>query len=77
MAASMSLIGSRHYLHIRHLVGASIPARQARRLEPLGNPDVVERELAVRLRSRVPEVLAAVGCGGLLIVILFMMIKPF
>jgi uncharacterized membrane protein len=77
VAVGMSLIASRHYRRVRQLVGASITPRAARSLEPLGEPARVEAELAARLRSRVPEVLAAIGGGGLLTVIMLMVIKPF
>jgi hypothetical protein len=77
VTVGMARIGSRHYLHIRQLVGASISSRQARGLEPISDPERVDRELAARLRSRVPELLAAIGGGGLLIVIWLMVVKPF
>jgi hypothetical protein len=73
----MGLTASRHYLRIRQLVGASISSSQARSLEPLGEPESVDRELAARLRSRVPELLVAMGGGGLLLVIWLMVVKPF
>lgn len=76
VAVAMSVIGSRHYVHLRHLVGASISPRKARRLEPLGDPERVERELAARLGSRVPEWLTVIGGIGLLIVIWLMVVKP-
>jgi hypothetical protein len=77
VAVAMALIGTPHYLRIRQLVGASISSRQARRLEALPEPGSVEGELAARLRSRRPELLAAIGGGGLLAVILLMVVKPF
>jgi hypothetical protein len=77
VAVGMALIASRHYLRIRQLVGASISSRQARGLEPLGEPESVERELAARLGSRVPEWLTAIGGGGLLMVVWLMVVKPF
>ena len=77
VTVAMLLIASPHYMHIRQLVGASISSRQVRSLEPLGELESVERELAARLRSRVPELLAAIGGGGLLIVIWLMVVKPF
>jgi len=76
VSIAMSAIGSRHYLHLRHLVGASISPRKARGLEPLGDPERVERELAARLCSRVPESLTAIGGIGLLVVIWLMVVKP-
>lgn len=39
VSVAMSLIASRHYLQVRHLVGASLPARQVRDLEPLGDAE--------------------------------------
>jgi hypothetical protein len=77
VAVGMGLTASRHYLRIRQLVGASISSSQARSLEPLGEPESVDRELAARLRSRVPELLVAMGGGGLLLVIWLMVVKPF
>ena len=60
--------------------GASTSPRQARTPRPPApppDPERVEEELAARLRSRRPELLAAIGGGGLLIVIWLMMVKPF
>lgn len=57
--------------------GASISSRQARGLEALPPPECVEAELATRLCSRRPELLAAIGGGGLLTVIWLMVVKPF
>ena len=76
VAVAMSVIGSRHYLHLRHLAGASISPRKARGLEPLGDSERVERELAARLSSRVPESHAAIGAIGLLVLIWLMVVKP-
>jgi hypothetical protein len=47
---------------------------------PLGappDPETADKELALRLRSRRPELLAAIGGSGLLIVIGPMVLKPF
>jgi hypothetical protein len=77
VTAAMMLIASRHYRHLRQLVGASIPPRAAGTQVPPLNPEGVDEELATRLRSRHPELLAVIGGGGLLIVIWMMMIKPF
>jgi hypothetical protein len=73
----MSLVPTRHYLRIRQLVGASISPRQARTLALSSDAESVDEELAARLRSRRPELLAVLGGGGLLIVIWLMMVKPF
>ena len=77
VTVAMSLIASRHYLELRQLVGASISPRQARTLRPPPNPECLDKELAARLRSRRPELLAVIGGGGLLLVIWLMMAKPF
>lgn len=77
MAAAMAIIGTPHYRRIRILVGAALPAREARRRETAGDPESADEELAARLRSRVPEWLTAIGGGGLLIVIWLMLAKPF
>jgi hypothetical protein len=74
----MGVIASPHYLRIRQLVGASISPRQARGLPSLSSDcETVEREIAARLRSRRPDLLTAIGGGGLLIVIWLMLAKPF
>jgi hypothetical protein len=75
--AAMMLIATRHYLTLRQLVGAAISPREARALAPSPNSASVDDELAARLCSRQPELLAAIGGGGLLIVIWLMMVKPF
>jgi len=77
VAVAMSLVATRHYLRIRQLAGATISPRQARTLAPTANAESVDQELAARLRSRRPELLAVIGGGGLLIVIWLMMVKPF
>jgi hypothetical protein len=77
VAAAMGLIGTRHFLRLRQLVGASIPPGRARRLAPEPDPETADKELALLLRSRRPELLAAIGSGGLLIVIWLMVLKPF
>lgn len=77
VAAAMDLIGTRHFLRLRQLVGASISPGRARRLAPAPDPETAEKELALRLRSGRPELLAAIGGGGLLIVIWLMVLKPF
>jgi hypothetical protein len=77
VAGAMELIGSRHFLRLRQLVGASIPPGRVRGLAPAPDPETAGRELALRLRSRRPELLAAIGGGGLLIVIWLMVLKPF
>ena len=77
VAAAMALIGTGHFRRLRQLVGASISPGQARRLPPVPDPETAARELSLRLRSRRPELLAAIGGGGLLIVIWLMVLKPF
>jgi hypothetical protein len=78
VAVAMGVIASPYYLRIRQLVGASISPRQARGLPPVPSDcETVEREIVARLRSRRPELLTAVGGGGLLLVIWLMLAKPF
>jgi hypothetical protein len=77
VAVAMGRIATRHYLRIRQLVGASISPRQARTLTQSAKSESVEEELAARLRSRHPELLAVIGGGGLLVVIWLMLAKPF
>jgi hypothetical protein len=77
VAAAMDLIGTRHFLRLRQLVGASISPGRARRLAHAPDPATAEEELALALRSRRPELLAAIGGGALLIVIWLMVLKPF
>jgi len=77
VAATMDLIGTRHFLRLRQLAGASISPGRARRLAPAPDPETAEKEMTLRLRSRRPELLAAIGGGGLLIVIWLMVLKPF
>jgi hypothetical protein len=77
VAITMSLVATRHFVRIRQLVGASISPRQARGLESASKSESFAEELAARLQSRRPELLAAIGGGGLLTVIWLMMVKPF
>jgi hypothetical protein len=77
VTVAMTLIATRHYLALRLLVGASVSPRQARTPAPPPDPERVEEEVAARLRSRRPELLAGIGGGGLLIVIWLMLAKPF
>jgi hypothetical protein len=77
VAAAMALFGTGLFRRLRLLVGASLTPAQARRLEPAPDPATAERELGLRLRSRRPELLAAIGGGGLLIVLWLMVLKPF
>ena len=77
IAVAMALIGTGHFRRLRQLVGASIAPGQARRLPAIPDPEAAEKELGLRLRSRRPELLAAIGGGGLLIVIWLMVLKPF
>jgi hypothetical protein len=77
VAVAMMFIATRHYLDLRQLVGASNSSRQVRTLAPPCDSDGVDKELAIRLRSRRAELLAVIGGGGLLIVIWLMLAKPF
>jgi hypothetical protein len=77
VAVAMALIATGHYRRIRQLVGASISSRDACGREPLSDAESLERELAARLRSPVPELLTGIGGAGLLLVIWLMVVKPF
>jgi hypothetical protein len=77
VAVAMVRIAARHYRDLRQLVGASVSPRPARAPAPPPDPERVEEELAARLRSRRPELLAVIGGGGLLLVIWLMLAKPF
>jgi hypothetical protein len=77
VAAAMMVIAGPHYLRLRQLVGASISQSRGRRLAPAPKPENVEDELAARLLSRRPELLAVIGGSGLLTVIGLMVFKPF
>lgn len=72
IATSMYLVGTKYYVQVRHAVG--LPAPQ----DPNGttveglDPDALHR----LLDSRRPELLAAIGGGGLIVLIALMVLKP-
>ena len=72
IATAMYLVGTKYYIEVRHAVG--LPAPQDPRgagFEPVG-PDALAR----LLDSRRPELLAAIGGGGLGALIALMVLKP-
>src|SRR5215467_12521581 len=48
VAATMDLIGTRHFLRLRQLVGASISPGRARRLAPAPDSETAEKEMTLR-----------------------------
>ena len=72
IATSMYLVGTTYYIRVRHAVGQSAPQDPTgAAFEPL-SPD----GLARLLKSRRPELLAAIGGGGLATLISLMVLKP-
>jgi hypothetical protein len=72
IATAMYLVGTRYYVQVRHAVGQSAPQDpKGATFEPIG-PEALAR----LLDSRRPEVLAAIGGGGLSTLIALMVLKP-
>lgn len=72
IATAMYLVGTKYYLQVRHAVGQPAPQDpKGTRFETL-DPDA----LALLLDSRRPELLAAIGGGGLIALIALMVLKP-
>lgn len=72
IATAMYLVGTTYYIKVRHAVGLAAPQDpKGAVFEPLG-PDALAR----LLDSRRPELLAAIGGGGLTVLIALMVIKP-
>ena len=72
IATAMYLVGTTYYIQVRHAVGLAAPQDpKGTVFEPLG-PDALAR----LLDSRRPELLAAIGGGGLTVLIALMVIKP-
>lgn len=72
IATAMYLVGTRYYIEVRHAVG--LPAPQ----DPRGATfdPVAADDLARLLDSRRPQLLAAIGGGGLAALIALMFLKP-
>lgn len=70
----MYAFGMPYYIAVRHAVG--IPAPQDGKNAPPPTP-MAPNELATLLKSRRPELLAAVGGIGLVVIIRLMVIKPW
>lgn len=72
IATAMYLVGTKYYIQVRHAVGQSAPQDpKGATFEPIG-PDALAR----LLDSRRPELLAAIGGGGLTALIALMVLKP-
>jgi hypothetical protein len=72
IATSMYLVGTKYYVQVRQAVGQPAPQDpKDARLETL-DPDALAR----LLDSRRPELLAAIGGGGLTVLIALMVLKP-
>jgi hypothetical protein len=68
----MYLVGTKYYVRVRHAVGQPAPQDpKGTTLETL-DPDALAR----LLDSRRPELLAAIGGGGLTALIALMVMKP-
>jgi hypothetical protein len=72
IATAMYLVGTKYYIEVRHAVGLPTPQ------DPRGAPfePVDPDALARLLDSRRPELLAAIGGGGLAALIALMVLKP-
>jgi hypothetical protein len=72
IATAMFLVGTKYYIQVRHAVGQTAPQDPGdATFEPIS-----ANELARLLDSRRPEVLAAIGGGGLATLISLMVLKP-
>jgi MFS family permease len=72
IATAMYLVGTKYYIRVRHAVGQPAPQdRKGATFEPM-----VPDALARLLDSRRPELLAAIGGGGLTALIALMVLKP-
>jgi NADH:ubiquinone oxidoreductase subunit 2 (subunit N) len=70
----MSVVGSLYYHRVRQAVG--LPYRGSRGLQPPAEP-ASPGEIDALLRSSRPAWLAAIGGGGLAVILWLMMFKPF
>jgi hypothetical protein len=74
IATAMYLIGTRHYIAVRHAVGVTVPQDGNDAPAPtVATPG----ELDALLTSRRPELLALIGGAGLAAIIWLMEVKPF
>jgi hypothetical protein len=72
IATAMYLVGTKYYIRVRHAVGQPAPQDpKGATFEPM-EPDALAR----LLDSRRPELLAAIGGGGLTALIALMVLKP-
>jgi hypothetical protein len=73
VATAMYVLGTRYYIEVRHAVGAPVPqdGKDASPREPL-----TAEALGTLLGTRRPEQLAAIGGGGLLLIVALMVLKP-
>jgi hypothetical protein len=72
IATSMYLVGTRYYVQVRHAVGQPAPQDPKGTTFERLDPDALAR----LLDSRRPELLAAIGGGGLIVLITLMVLKP-
>jgi Predicted integral membrane protein (DUF2269). len=73
ITVAMYLVGTRFYIEVRHAVGKAVP--QDSKGAPPPTPLSAD-ELVALLDSPRPYLLAAIGGGGLALIILLMVIKP-
>ncbi len=73
VGTAMYVIATRYYIEVRHAVGKASP--QDGKDAPAPIP-VSAEELALLLDSRRPEVLAAIGSIGLVLILWLMVVKP-
>ncbi len=73
IATAMYVVGTRFYAEVRRAVGLPVP--QDGKGTPPPTP-VRPDELAALLDSRRPYALAAIGGGGLLLIVALMVLKP-
>jgi hypothetical protein len=74
ITVAMIAIASPYYNGLRQAVGLPVGGRG--RAQPASAP-ISAAELASKLQSRRPDLLAAVGLGGLLVILWLMVMKPF
>jgi hypothetical protein len=72
IATSMYLVGTTYYVQVRHAVGQPAPQDPRGTTFERVDPDALAR----LLDSRRPELLAAIGGGGLMVLIALMVLKP-
>lgn len=72
IATSMYLVGTKYYVQVRHAVGQPAPQDPKGTTFERLDPDALAR----LLDSRRPELLAAIGGGGLIVLIALMVLKP-